>query len=244
MPKYRQLHLKILDSNDLNDMPDDFTRLSWVLLSCIMDSAGRGNDNEAWVRSKMYPLRKDVTLEMVCAALDWFANNGMIVRYSSGGRKYFYIPTWELYQSGTDKEAPSSIPDPELLPTNSGATPDLLPPKAMLQGNASTNATRQEEQGNARDDFEVMQRMIERLTGCLMGQKDIAAINELIKGEITEADLREAMAFLKGKKIVRGAADLLKSALVAHAKRIQAGSNGNGAKHIIGTDARGKAIEA
>jgi hypothetical protein len=122
MPKYRQLHLKILDSIDVNEMPDDFTRLTWILLSCIVDSAGRGIDNPAWIRARMYPLRNDIDLNTICAALEWFSSRKMIVRYCIDGRKYFHIPTWTLYQTGTDREAPSSIPTPDLLPTYSRPT--------------------------------------------------------------------------------------------------------------------------
>lgn len=126
MPKYRQLHLKILDSIDVNDMPDDFTRLSWVLLSLVVDGAGRGIDNPAWVRSKMYPLREDVTLQQIEKAMEWYASRQMIGRYRDNERRYFYIVKWTLYQSGTEKEAKSTIPTPDLLQSNSGPTPDLL----------------------------------------------------------------------------------------------------------------------
>lgn len=155
MPKYRQLHTKIIDSFDFNEMPDDFCRVTWMLLPIILDSEGRGIDHATWVRSKMYPMRPDVTDAQVSAALDWLAGRGMIIRYAVGNRGYFYIPTWKDYQSGTEKEAESKIPPPagqpsaepnpcpasppdrlpapanseptlELLPTNSGVTPDPL----------------------------------------------------------------------------------------------------------------------
>ena len=53
MPKYRQLHTKIIDSFDFNEMPDDFTRVTWMLLTLGLDSEGRGIDNMAWVKSKI-----------------------------------------------------------------------------------------------------------------------------------------------------------------------------------------------
>jgi hypothetical protein len=133
MPKYRQLHLKILDSVDVNEMPDDFTRLTWVLLSLIVDSSGRGVDNPAWMRSKMYPLRDDINLDQIKKTMDWFGNHRMILRYSICNRNYFCIPTWPLYQSGTDREAPSSIPAPEQLLTNSVPAPDELPSNQPMQ---------------------------------------------------------------------------------------------------------------
>jgi len=71
MPQWRKLHSKTLDSLDVNDMPDDFTRLLWVILPLILDRCGRGIDSAAWVRAKAFPLREDVTPEAVATALDW-----------------------------------------------------------------------------------------------------------------------------------------------------------------------------
>lgn len=42
MPKYRKLWIKTVESHDINEMPDDFTRLLWVLLPLGLDSEGRG----------------------------------------------------------------------------------------------------------------------------------------------------------------------------------------------------------
>jgi hypothetical protein len=123
MPKYRQLHIKILDSFDFAEMPDDFTRVVWLLLIPVVDSEGRGIDNPAWLRSKMFPLRPDVELNQISAAMDWLGNRGMVRRYKVGGKSYFCIPTWKEYQTGTDKEAKSILPAPDLLPTYSEPTP-------------------------------------------------------------------------------------------------------------------------
>jgi DnaD/phage-associated family protein len=98
MPKYRQLHTKILDSFDFNEMPDDFIRVTWVLLPLILDSEGRGIYNFDWVKAKMYPLRNNITGADIQDVL------------------YFYVPTFKQYQQGTQKEAKSLLPSPpELL---------------------------------------------------------------------------------------------------------------------------------
>jgi DnaD/phage-associated family protein len=112
MPKYRQLHTKIIDSFDFNEMPDDLTRVVWLLLTLILDSEGRGIDNMNWVKSNMFPMREDMTPELLDAPFDWLAGKKMIVRYEANCRKYFYIPTFKDYQTGTKKEAPSLLPPP------------------------------------------------------------------------------------------------------------------------------------
>ena len=121
MPKYRQLHLKTLDSFDFNEMPDDFTRVVWMLLMLILDSEGRGIYNMAWIRSKMFPIRQDVKIDELQEAFDWLTNREMIKTYKVGSREYFYLPKWKNYQSGTKKEAESLLPaPPELVKSSSG----------------------------------------------------------------------------------------------------------------------------
>ena len=61
MPRYRKLHVKTVESLDINDMPDDFTRLMWVLLPLGLCREGRGIDNPAWIKSKLFPMRLDVS---------------------------------------------------------------------------------------------------------------------------------------------------------------------------------------
>lgn len=112
MPQWRKLHAKIVDSLDVNEMPDDFTRLTWTLLPLALDSEGRAHDDPSWVRAKLHPMRRDVTLEMIEAALCWYAERGMIFRYEVNGRHYFHVPTFGIYQGKTDREAASVIPEP------------------------------------------------------------------------------------------------------------------------------------
>ena len=139
MPKYRALHLKIIDSFDFNEMPNDFFRVTWMLLTLIADSAGRGIDNAAWIRSKMYPLREDVTGTAITAAFDWFAQRGMIVRYIVNGKNYFFIPSFDKYQSHLEREAKSILPAPETLMSNSGVTPEEVKRKSTTYASASVN---------------------------------------------------------------------------------------------------------
>lgn len=121
MPQYRRLYVKSVDSQDINDMPDDFTRLLWVMLPLGLDREGRGIDNAGWVKAKVFPLRDDVTNDQVATALNWFSERkneetglGMIERYEVSGRRFFYIPTWHTYQGDTMKETQSVIPAPTL----------------------------------------------------------------------------------------------------------------------------------
>ena len=112
MPQWRKLHVKSTESLDINDMPDDFHRLLWVMLPLGLCREGRGLDNPAWVKSKIMPLRMDVTPDMIATAFDWYAERGMIERYEHKGRMYFFIPTWARHQGNTERAAESLYPAP------------------------------------------------------------------------------------------------------------------------------------
>lgn len=112
MPKWRKLHVKATESLDINEMPDDFHRLLWIMLPLGIDRRGRGLDTPSWIKSKVMTVREDVTPEMITTAMDWYASHEMIERYNANGRAYFWIPTWHAYQGDTSKEAESNFPAP------------------------------------------------------------------------------------------------------------------------------------
>ncbi|MHB1357009.1 MAG: DnaD domain protein [Anaerolineae bacterium] len=147
MTKYRKLHTKILESEDVNAMPDDFTRLTWSYLMLVVDSEGRALDNTANLRSKTYPLRVDVTIEMVKSAMDWFANHGMIKRYEVNGKHYLVQCKFREYQGDTSKEAKSIYPDPpssaapELVWSEAGVGPELGQSSEQPEAAATTETS-------------------------------------------------------------------------------------------------------
>jgi len=129
MPRWRKLHVKATESLDINEMPDDFTRVLWLLLPLAMDCEGRGLDNSGWVKARAMPLREDVTLAQVQEALGWFDSRGMIERYEVEGRRYFWLPSFSQYQGDTSKEAESLYPTPpgqEEVPTEAKAGLELV----------------------------------------------------------------------------------------------------------------------
>jgi DnaD/phage-associated family protein len=177
MPKYRQLHTKIINSFDFAEMPDDFTRVVWILLAVIVDSEGRGIYSMQWVKSKMFPLRQDVPLDRLQDAFTWLSNRNMISIYSVNNREYFYIPTFKKYQSGTIKEAASLLPEPT---NNSIVTPELL----------------QSKEGTTTDKVCAAVVVIESesVLGSDIGsvfkvyEKEIGIISEAVKEKILEAE--------------------------------------------------------
>lgn len=129
MPRYRKLPTCTLDSPDVAAMPDDFTRLTWLFLPLICTRDGTTYDNATFLRSKLYPLREDVTVEQVQAAIEWYKARGMIGSYEANGRSYLFLVNWVKYQGKTEREAESNLPPPptqELSQTCSGVNQELV----------------------------------------------------------------------------------------------------------------------
>lgn len=146
MPLWRKLHLKTIDSTDVNSMPDDFTRLTWVFLTITVDKEGRGVYNPNWIKSKVFPMRDDVTSAMIRAAMEWLVARGMVCVYTVKHQEYFYIKKFHDYQN-TEKEGKSHLPPPpkrsKKVQTYSGPTPE--------QGEEKSNTELEREGEEERD---------------------------------------------------------------------------------------------
>jgi hypothetical protein len=92
----------------------------------VVDSEGRAIDNTSWIKSKMFPLRTDVSNKQIEEALVWLDKKNMIRRYQVSGRNYFHVVTFKDYQTGTEREAKSVLPAPDELKSNSRVTPEQL----------------------------------------------------------------------------------------------------------------------
>lgn len=188
MPKYRQLHTKIIDSFDFNEMPTDFHRVTWMLLPLILDSEGRGIYSYDWVKSKMYPLRNDVTNNDIQNAFEWFEAREMLKPYEISGRMYFYVPTFHQYQHGTQKEAESLLPAPPQSHHHSRVTPDQLKSNSRLalelvsvaeSASASESESESvfESESAKKDVFSVYEQEIGAITP-IIAEKIVEALDE------------------------------------------------------------------
>ena len=237
MPKYRSIHTKITQSFDVNDMPDDFTRLVWVMLPLGLDCEGRGIFDYSWIKSKIFPLRKDISEKKLKKSLDWFISRknpdtklGMIEIYSVDGREYFYVPNFKTYQRGLDKEAPSILPAPA-LPTNSRPTPDQvqsnspLKAEAKLKANAKVEAkadvkTEPEPTGDSTPEIQLI---LEKITGIPPSNAgDIQAIQEIEILKPLQDDIQAGFDWVisQGKQVHRYSS-LVGPIRTAIAKRVQ-----------------------
>ena len=231
MPRFRQLHVKIVDSFDFNEMPDDFVRVFWLLLIVIADSEGRAIDNPAWLRSKMFPMREDVNAKQINSALDWLDKRGMVLRYHVDGKGYFCIPKFQQYQSGTSKEAKSVLPPPPTEGSdNSVPTPEQLQSNsASIQYNANTNTMQKQEQPRPpSSNFTALQDTYTELTGQTYPKNPqtwITAFKDMDAAGILPVDLRKAHEWRKENHYsTKSPTSLHDSA--NYAKMVRTGENG------------------
>jgi hypothetical protein len=212
MPKYRQLHTKTIDSFDFNEMPDDFTRVVWLLLPLILDREGRGINSMAWVKSKMFPLRDDIKPDKIQNAFTWFTDRKMLICYQVSGHNYFYIPTWKTYQSGTEREAPSVLPTPDKVATNSGVIPDkvatnsgVIPDKVDVAASASALNLNCIESELPKTEFaQFMDAFFEEThipETSIKPQNNSDAIDKMVSAGVTVEDMRYAIREMLEKKL-------------------------------------------
>lgn len=199
MPKYRQIHTKIIDSFDFNEMPDDFTRVVWMLLPLILDSEGRGIDNVSWIKSKMFPLRLDVTDEAINKSKDWLSDRGMLVKYSVNGHNYFYIPKFKEYQSGTQKEAKSTLPTPELVESNSIPSQEKVSAAALYCIESELNCEEEKELFSNTSKLSELSKTFEIETGMPVRYQDrwMEAIRNMFHAGVTPQILKETIYKMK-----------------------------------------------
>ena len=143
MPKYRKLHTCTLDSLDLAAMPDDFTRLTWLMFPLILSREGTTLDHSHYLRSKLFPLRTDVSEEMVARAVQWFKERGMAQNYTVSDRNYLWFPSFTKYQGNTEREGASTFPPPpaELVNSQSACNSQDAPEPVNSQPTRSSHDT-------------------------------------------------------------------------------------------------------
>ena len=99
-------------SRDINAMPDDFTRLFWIMLPIALSRDGTTLADFSYLKGKLFPLRRDVTDIMISDALEWCVNRGMVLRYEVDGESYIYQVSFREDQGPRGREAPSPFPLP------------------------------------------------------------------------------------------------------------------------------------
>lgn len=96
---------------------DSIDRISWfeevlfyrLIVNC--DDFGRFDGRTAVIKNRLFPLKDNITLKTVEAALQGLANAGLVTLYMFEGKRFLCLPTWGKYQ--TQRAVRSKYPAPE-----------------------------------------------------------------------------------------------------------------------------------
>lgn len=94
-------------------------RLLFAGLFLIADRSGRFEDRPSRIKAEVFPYDEGLDIEAMLARL---AGCGFIVRYTSGGKRYGVIPTFNVHQNPHPKEPASLIPSPDSAVNGNGDT--------------------------------------------------------------------------------------------------------------------------
>lgn len=109
----RRMTSSDLFEDDFINSLDFFQRYLWIgLFVACADDQGRFMDSHPIIRAKVFPFDRDVTDELVEAALTNYCAAGKIVRYVANGKHLAQIIKWWSYQTPS-WASPSKYPSPD-----------------------------------------------------------------------------------------------------------------------------------
>lgn len=165
-------------SQDIADL-DWHDRLVFIGLWSYVDDNGVGRDSERLVASDLFPLDGDPTesLRRVSTALRTLSSGGQIRRYIVDDHRYLFVVQWDKYQrvQNPGKEryprpTCDSVDSPEILPTVSVGSPEILSPGEGEKGRrgegekSSSSPIADAIDDQPRDDVErICERMADRI---------------------------------------------------------------------------------
>lgn len=80
-----------------------------LLVNC--DDYGRFDGRPAIIKNRLFPLKDNLTLKAVSAAINTLASAGIVALYEFEGKSYLYLPTWNEHQSVRAKRSKYPSPD-------------------------------------------------------------------------------------------------------------------------------------
>lgn len=85
-----------------------------LIVSC--DDYGRFDGRISVIKSRLFPLKEDLTLKTVSRAIDKLVTTGLVALYEFEGKPYLYLPTWTAHQNVRAKR--SKYPEPVNIGNN------------------------------------------------------------------------------------------------------------------------------
>lgn len=108
---------------------DSIDRLSWfeevlfyrLIVNC--DDYGRFDGRIGVIKSRLFPLKDDLTLATVKSALVKLVSAGLVITYENMGKPFLYLPTWSVHQNVRAKKSKYPSPDGREKPIKDSKNP-------------------------------------------------------------------------------------------------------------------------
>lgn len=127
MARGRFISRSITTDKAVDGLSCDTSRLAFTWLIVFADVEGRVNGDPALIKAMLFPRRQGMSVSKISKFIDEWSNAGIVNRYKVGIEVFLEFPNFAKHQKGIrkDREAASEVPpNPELLPINSGVTPE------------------------------------------------------------------------------------------------------------------------
>lgn len=95
--RIRTIKPEFWTSQDVADLPDDFTRLLFIGLWNYADDEGRGRDDPRLIKAALFPLRDSMAAHAINDSMWTLAEAGLIVRYTVE-RPLYAVVKWPDHQ--------------------------------------------------------------------------------------------------------------------------------------------------
>lgn len=119
---------------------DSIDKLSWfeevlfyrLIVNC--DDYGRYDGRAAIIKNRLFPLKENLTVKAVTAAINSLASAGLVTLYVFEGKPYLYLPTWNKHQSIRAKKSKYPQP-PEGSTSSENICMQMLADAPVIQSN-------------------------------------------------------------------------------------------------------------
>ena len=158
---------------------DSIDQLGWfeevlfyrLIVNC--DDYGRFDGRPAVVKNRLFPLKENLTLKNVENAINKLARAGLVTPYTSGGKPFLFLPTWNAHQNVRAKK--SKYPEPEniCIHMNSDGSNSLRNP---IQSESESESKSKYAQARG-EDFERFWSMYPRKEGKQKAKSAFSKIN-------------------------------------------------------------------
>ena len=161
---------------------DDIDKLSWfeealfyrLIVNC--DDFGRFDGRTAVIKNRLFPLKDNLTLKTVEAAINKLVTTGLVVLYVFEDKPYLYLPTWNEHQSVRAKRSKYPAPENSVIASASNCM-QVKSSASICSRNPIQSESESESESNTRESaFEAFWSAYPKKTGKGEAKKAFAKV--------------------------------------------------------------------